>query len=78
MIVQYRCVDAVYRRWHEDTHMKWHVQSNASMNLAVEPSDRIARAIRLPATEQQQTLMTELAVALYARGIPSFGDSTSP
>ncbi len=29
--------------------------------------------MRLPVSEQQQTLMTELAVALYARGILSFG-----
>ncbi len=29
--------------------------------------------MRLPASEQQESLMTELAVALYARGILSFG-----
>jgi len=47
------------------------------MNLALEFLDQVAHAIRLPASEQQQALMTELAMALYARGIPSFDKSTS-
>jgi predicted HTH domain antitoxin len=34
---------------------------------------QVAHAIRLPVTEQRQQVMTELAVALYARGILSFG-----
>ena len=43
------------------------------MSMILEIPDSIAHAIRLPASEQQQCLMTELAVALYARGILSFG-----
>ena len=43
------------------------------MGVVLEIPDQIAHAIRLPTDEQQQSLMTELAVALYARGILSFG-----
>ena len=43
------------------------------MSVLLEIPDQIAHAIRLPTDEQQQSLMTELAVALYARGILSFG-----
>ena len=43
------------------------------MSVVLEIPDQVAHAIRLPASEQQQSLMTELAVALYARGILSFG-----
>jgi len=43
------------------------------MSLLLEIPDQVAQAIRLPLMEQQQQLMTELAVALYARGILSFG-----
>lgn len=39
----------------------------------MEIPDQIAYAIRLPTGEQEQVLMTELAVALYARGILPFG-----
>jgi hypothetical protein len=58
--------------------MTRHVRSNASVSLALELPDQVARGIQLPASEQQQTPMTELAVALYDKGIPSFADSTSP
>lgn len=43
------------------------------MSVVLEIPDKVAHAIRLPANEQQQALMTELAVALYTRGILSFG-----
>ena len=43
------------------------------MSVVLEIPDQVAQAIRLPASEQHQSLMTELAVALYARGILSFG-----
>ncbi len=43
------------------------------MSVVLEIPDQVAHAIRLLASEQQQSLMTELAVALYARGILSFG-----
>ena len=43
------------------------------MSVVLEIPDQVAHAIRLPISEQQQALMTELAVALYARGILSFG-----
>lgn len=43
------------------------------MSVVLEIPDHVARAIRLPDSEQHQSLMTELAVALYNRGILSFG-----
>ena len=43
------------------------------MSLLLEIPDHVAHAMRLPTTDQRQQLMTELAVALYARGILSFG-----
>ncbi|GAK56438.1 hypothetical protein U27_03400 [Candidatus Vecturithrix granuli] len=43
------------------------------MSVLLEIPDHVAHAIRLPAIDQRQQLMTELAVALYARGILSFG-----
>ncbi len=43
------------------------------MSVVLEIPDQVAHAIRLPVSEQQQALMTELAVALYARGMLSFG-----
>ena len=43
------------------------------MSVVLEIPDQVAHAIRLPASEQQESIMTELAVALYARGILSFG-----
>ena len=43
------------------------------MSIQLQIPDSIAQAIRLPPREQQQQLMIELAIALYARGILSFG-----
>jgi predicted HTH domain antitoxin len=41
--------------------------------MVLEIPDQVVHAIRLPASEQEASLKTELAVALYARGILSFG-----
>jgi predicted HTH domain antitoxin len=43
------------------------------MSIQLEIPDHVAQAIRLPLEEQEQQLLLELAVALYARGILSFG-----
>ncbi len=43
------------------------------MSVVLEIPDQVAHAMRLPANEQEASLKTELAVALYARGILSFG-----
>lgn len=43
------------------------------MTIHIEIPDQIAQAIRLPPGEQKQQLLIELAVALYARGVLSFG-----
>lgn len=43
------------------------------MSIQLHISDSITQALRLPALEQQQQLMVELAIALYGRGILSFG-----
>jgi predicted HTH domain antitoxin len=43
------------------------------MSIQLEIPDHVAQAIRLPHEEQKQQLLLELAVALYARGILSFG-----
>jgi predicted HTH domain antitoxin len=43
------------------------------MAIQLEIPDHIAQAIRLPLAEQEEQLLLELAVALYARGILSFG-----
>jgi predicted HTH domain antitoxin len=43
------------------------------MSIQLHISDSIARAIRLPEERKVQSLMTELAIALYAQGILSFG-----
>ena len=43
------------------------------MSLQLEIPDDVVRALKLPATEQRRQVMVELAVALYARGILSFG-----
>jgi predicted HTH domain antitoxin len=41
------------------------------MQLAI--PDTVIRALRLPEAESAERLRTELAVALYARGLLSFG-----
>ncbi len=43
------------------------------MSIQLEIPDHIAQAMRLPLAEQKQQLFIELAVALYARSILSFG-----
>jgi predicted HTH domain antitoxin len=43
------------------------------MSLVLEIPDEVAQAIRLPAGDRRESLMIELALALYARGILSFG-----
>jgi predicted HTH domain antitoxin len=43
------------------------------MSIQLEIPDSVAQAIQLPAVEQKQQLLVELAVALYARGVLSFG-----
>lgn len=43
------------------------------MSIQIEIPDQVAQAIRLPLEEQKQQLLIELAVALYGRGILSFG-----
>lgn len=43
------------------------------MSIQIEIPDQVAQAIRLPLEEQKQQLLIELSVALYSRGILSFG-----
>ncbi len=43
------------------------------MSIHLEIPDDVAQALRLPAAEQEEQLLIELAVALYTRGILSFG-----
>ena len=43
------------------------------MSIELHISDSVAQAIRLPEVRMVQSLLTELAIALYAQGILSFG-----
>lgn len=43
------------------------------MSIQLEIPDAVAQAMRVPRSEQKQQLLIELAVALYARDILSFG-----
>lgn len=43
------------------------------MSIQLSIPDSIVQAMRLPPAEQQQQLLLELAITLYARGILSFG-----
>jgi predicted HTH domain antitoxin len=43
------------------------------MGIQLEIPDSIAQAIRLPSVDQKKQLLVELAVALYAQGVLSFG-----
>jgi len=43
------------------------------MSIELRISDSVARAIRLPEVGMAQSLLTELAIALYSQGILSFG-----
>ena len=43
------------------------------MSMQLEIPDDVIQAMRLPVSEQKDQLMLELALALYNRGILSFG-----
>jgi predicted HTH domain antitoxin len=43
------------------------------MSVQLDIPDVVAQAMRLPRSEQKEQLLIELAVALYARDILSFG-----
>ncbi len=43
------------------------------MSIQLEIPDSVVEAIRLASQDRKQQLLVELAVALYARGILSFG-----
>jgi predicted HTH domain antitoxin len=43
------------------------------MSIRLEIPDSVAQAMQLPSVEQEQQLLVELAVALYARGVLPFG-----
>lgn len=43
------------------------------MSLQLEIPDSVARAMRLPVTNQPKQLLVELALALYTQGILSLG-----
>jgi predicted HTH domain antitoxin len=45
------------------------------VNLQLYIPDSVAQAIRLPEDRMHEALLVELAVALYAQGILSFGKS---
>jgi predicted HTH domain antitoxin len=47
-----------------------------AMTLHLDIPESIAHSIRLPLPEVEKRLRTELAVALYAQGILSFGKAT--
>ena len=46
------------------------------MSLHLDIPESVANSLRLPAPEVQARLRTELAIALYAQGILSFGKAT--
>jgi predicted HTH domain antitoxin len=43
------------------------------MSIILEIPDQVAHALKVPASEQSEQLMIELALSLYARGMLSFG-----
>lgn len=43
------------------------------MSILLEIPDSVARAMRLPPSEQRRQLKVELALSLYAQGILSYG-----
>lgn len=43
------------------------------MNITVQIPDSIAQSLRVPEAEAEQRVREELAAALYARGLLSFG-----
>ena len=48
-------------------------EENATLSIQLEIPDSITQALRLPTADQEQQLLIELAVALYAQGVLSFG-----
>ncbi|MBI4464635.1 MAG: UPF0175 family protein [Acidobacteria bacterium] len=46
------------------------------MNIILHIPDSVARSLRLPEGEAEPRLRTELALALYAQGILSFGKAS--
>ncbi len=46
------------------------------MNITLHIPDSIARSLRIPEDEAEQRLRQELAVALYAQGLLSFGKAS--
>ena len=46
------------------------------MSITLHISDSVARSLRIPELEAEQRLRQELAVALYARGLLSFGKAS--
>jgi predicted HTH domain antitoxin len=43
------------------------------MGIQLQVPDSVAQALHMPLADQKQQLMIELALALYARGMLSFG-----
>ena len=46
---------------------------HSSLNMVLEIPENVAEAIKVPAMDKERHLLLELAVALYARGMLSFG-----
>ncbi len=46
------------------------------MNITLRIPDSITRSLRIPEAEAEQRLRQELAVALYAQGLLSFGKAS--
>ena len=46
------------------------------MNITVQIPESIARSLRVPEAEAEQRVREELAAALYARGLLSFGKAS--
>ncbi len=46
------------------------------MNITLHIPDSITRSLRIPEAEAEQRLRQELAVALYAQGLLSFGKAS--
>jgi predicted HTH domain antitoxin len=47
-----------------------------TMNITLHIPDSIARSLRIPEDEAEQRLRQELAIALYAQGLLSFGKAS--
>jgi len=46
------------------------------MNITLHIPDSITRSLRIPETEAEGRLLQELAIALYAQGLLSFGKAS--